>query len=189
MRTQKALLGKIVGGWQLAGITIFESGVPYSVANGRRLRWIGGANRADLNPAGKAGVRAQWSGLGDESYSAMSIRTCSMPRQGGILFRRRIDPKEARYIGFPRIGTAGFTPVRATPGRNTERVPGINNLNVNLHEERSSHRAIRDRIPTEFYNIWNHPAVRISTASEFIRTDGEGTIASSVQTSTCRPVR
>ena len=36
---RRALLGQVIGGWQVAGITIFESGVPYSVANGARLRW------------------------------------------------------------------------------------------------------------------------------------------------------
>ena len=54
MRTQRGALGKIAGGWQIAGITTFESGVPYSVANGADSDGIGGANRPDLNPAGQA---------------------------------------------------------------------------------------------------------------------------------------
>ena len=99
-------LGKIAGGWQIAGITIFESGVPYSVANGADSDGIGGPNRADLNPAGQAGVRAQWVGISatnpygyvnPDVFDAATGRYISVP----------IDPKDARYIGLPAFGTAG----------------------------------------------------------------------------------
>ncbi len=174
MRTQKGLLGKVVGGWEVAGITIFESGVPYSVANGADSDGIGGANRADLNPAGKAGVRAQWTPSGyvnPDVFDAATGKYISVP----------IDPKDARYIGLPAYGTAGFTPRTGNAGRNTERIPGLNNWNVNVMKKVRLTERFTTEFRTEFYNIWNHPQYGYYSVSSFGQP--EGTIASSVQTS------
>jgi hypothetical protein len=180
MRTQQGALGKLIGGWEIAGVTIFESGVPYSVANGADSDGIGGSNRADLNPAGKAGVRAQYVGVSatnpygyvnPDVLDAATGRYISVP----------IDPKEARYVGLPAYGTAGFTPRTGNAGRNTERVPGLNNWNVNIMKKVRLTERFTTEFRTEFYNIWNHPQYGYYSVSSF--TPPEGTIASSVQTS------
>ena len=59
MREQKNIVGRIIGGWQVSGVTTFESGVPYSIFNGLDSDGIGGANeRPTFNPNGQKGVRA-----------------------------------------------------------------------------------------------------------------------------------
>jgi hypothetical protein len=174
MRTQQGAVGRVLGGWSVAGVTIFESGVPYSVANGLDSDGIGGANRADLNPAGKPGVRAQWTANGyinPDFFDTATGKFISVP----------IDPKEARYIGLPAYGTANFTPRTGNAGRNTERVPGVNNWNVNVIKNVRLTEQVSTEFRTEFYNIFNHPQFGYPSVSSF--TPGEGTIASSVQTS------
>ncbi|MEO7653266.1 MAG: carboxypeptidase regulatory-like domain-containing protein, partial [Bryobacteraceae bacterium] len=57
---QQGVLGRLIGGWQLSGLTTYESGVPYTVVNGQDADGLGGSgfDRPNLNPAGRAGVRA-----------------------------------------------------------------------------------------------------------------------------------
>jgi hypothetical protein len=76
MRDQRGAIGKIAGGWQVAGITTFESGVPYSVANGADSDGIGGPNRPDFNPFGQDGVRAQWVGISSTNPFGYVISDC-----------------------------------------------------------------------------------------------------------------
>jgi hypothetical protein len=180
MRSQQGILGKVVGGWEIAGITIFESGVPYSVANGADSDGIGGSNRADLNPAGKAGVRAQYVGV-SATNSFGYVNPDVLDAATGKYISVPIDPKEARYVGLPAYGTANFSPRTGNAGRNTERVPGLNNWNVNIMKKVRLTERFSTEFRTEFYNIWNHPQYGYYSASSF--APGEGTIASSVQTS------
>jgi hypothetical protein len=183
MRTQQGFLGKIAGGWQIAGITSLESGVPYSVANGADSDGIGGANRSDLNPAGQAGVRAQWVGI-SASNPYGYINPDVFDGATGRYISTPIDPKDARYIGLPAIGTAGppgYVPHTGNAGRNTERVPGLNNWDVNLSKNVRINERVSTEFRTEFYNIWNHPQYGYRSVGPFV--PGEGTIASSVQTS------
>ena len=42
-QSQRGVLGRVLGGWQAAGVTTFESGVPYSATNGVDSDGIGGA--------------------------------------------------------------------------------------------------------------------------------------------------
>ena len=48
-------------------------------------------------------------------------------------------------------------PHTGNAGRNTERVPGLNNWNVNLIKNVRITERFRTEFRTEFYNIWNHP--------------------------------
>ena len=66
-------------------------------------------------------------------------------------------------------------------GRNTERVPGLNNWDVNLSKNVRINERVSTEFRTEFYNIWNHPQYGYRSVGPFV--PGEGTIASSVQTS------
>jgi hypothetical protein len=48
----------VAGGWQIAGITTYESGVPYTVVNGQDSDGLEGIDRPNFNPSGRPGVRA-----------------------------------------------------------------------------------------------------------------------------------
>jgi hypothetical protein len=182
LRSQRGALGRVVGGWSLSGVTIMESGVPYSVASGVDSDGIGGANRADMNPSGRAGVRAQWVGV-SESNSFGYVNPDFFDTATGKFTPVPIDPREARYIGLPTYGSSsvptGWSPRTGTAGRNTERLPGIHNWNVNLRKNVRISESISTEFLTEFYNVFNHPQYGYYSVSPFAQP--QGTIASSVQ--------
>ena len=183
MRDQRGALGKIAGGWQIAGITTFESGVPYSVANGADSDGIGGPNRPDLNPAGQDRVRAQWVGISSTNPYGY-VNPDIFDAATGKYIAVPMDPKDARYIGQPTFGAAGppgYVPHTGNAGRNTERIPGLNNWDINLIKNVRITERFRTEFRTEFYNIWNHPQYGYKSVGPFV--PGESTIASSVQTS------
>jgi outer membrane receptor protein involved in Fe transport len=171
MKDQKGVLGRVVGGWQVAGVTTFETGVPVTVSNGADADGIGGNfDRPNFNPLGKPGVRAQ--------YSAGSPTGYINPDAPGS---PAIDPKTAMYIGLPAFAGAANPASTGNLGRNTVRIPGINNFNVNLTKSIHIAERVSMQFRTEFFNIWNHTQYGVPSVSPFSPTAGN--IAASVQTS------
>lgn len=151
MRDQKGWLGQIVGGWQLSGITTFESGVPYTVVNGADANnLVGNNDRPDFNPAGLRGVRAIPNAASPTGYVNPDANNAP------------IDPKTARYIalaaGVGRTGTAG---------RNTERTRGINNFDFNITKRFRVTEGTSLEFRTEFFNVFNHPQYGSLSVSPF----------------------
>ncbi|HEY6403979.1 MAG TPA: TonB-dependent receptor, partial [Blastocatellia bacterium] len=151
MRDQQGALGRIVGGWQLSGITTFESGTPFTVTNGQDSNGFAGNNdRPDFNPNGQEGVRAVPSTSSPTGYVN--------PDAGNA----PIDPSTARYIGLPsgsrRTGTLG---------RNTERTKGINNFDFTVQKEVRVREGLGVQFRTEFFNIFNHPQYGSQSVSPF----------------------
>jgi hypothetical protein len=169
MKDQRGALGRVLGGWQLSGITTFETGVPLNVYNGLDADGIGGNyDRPLFNPSGRPGVRAKVSTTSSTGY--VNPDAANAP----------IEAKDAMYIGV-RANT-GTTPVpTGNLGRNTLRVPGINNFNTNVHKT----FRITERFTTEFrmemYNIWNHPQFGAASVSPF--SPSGGSMAANVDTS------
>jgi hypothetical protein len=59
MSEQRGALGRLLGGWELSGVTTWESGVPLTVVNGQDVDAVGGnLDRPLFNPTGQVGVRA-----------------------------------------------------------------------------------------------------------------------------------
>ncbi|MGH9844908.1 MAG: hypothetical protein ACREEM_39835, partial [Blastocatellia bacterium] len=163
MREQRGMLGRIVGGWQLSGVTVFESGVPFTVANGQDSNGFGGNNdRPDFNPNGQPGVRA-----------VPNIATTANPGPpgtpiGGVFYTNPdannapIDPSTARYIGLlAGIGRTG------TLGRNTERTKGTNNFDFNVQKRVRVSEGLGLQFRAEFFNVFNHPQYGIGSISPF----------------------
>lgn len=167
-RGQKGLAGRMAGGWALSGFTAFETGVPLTVVNGVDADgWDGSGNdRPDLNPAGRAGVRARICGNSATGY-------CN-PEAGNA----PIDPKEARYIQRPAF--AGTAPLSSgNAARNTERVPGIKNWNLNLLKMVNLTERFRFEFRTEFYNLFNTPQYTTPSVSPFTPS-AQGLVGNSV---------
>src|SRR5450756_878895 len=60
LKSGRGVLGRALGGWQLSGVTTFESGRPLNISNGLDADGIGGNyDRPNFNPNGTPGVRAQ----------------------------------------------------------------------------------------------------------------------------------
>jgi Carboxypeptidase regulatory-like domain/TonB-dependent Receptor Plug Domain/TonB dependent receptor len=154
MREQRGLLGRLAGGWQISGVTTFESGVPFTVVNGADSNGLVGNNdRPDFNPNGIPGVRA-------------IPATATNPSPTGFINpdanNAPIDPSTAQYIGLPaNIGRTG------TLGRNTERTRGTNNFDFNVMKRVAITEGIKIELRTEFYNIFNHPQFGTGSVSPF----------------------
>ena len=166
-RDQRGFVGHLLGGWQLSGVTTFESGQPFTVANGLDADGIGGAqDRPTYNPAGQAGVRA----VPVVNSTTGAITGYVNPDAGGAT----IDPATAEFIVNPSyiIGASASVPRVGNLGRNTERSPGINNWNMNLHKRTRVTEGTSIEFRTEFFNVFNHPQYLTGSVSPFSPTGG-----------------
>jgi outer membrane receptor protein involved in Fe transport len=162
MREQRGALGRIAGGWQLSGVTTFESGVPYTVTNGADSNGVGGNNdRPNLNPSGQRGVRA----VPVVNATTGAITGYINPDAANAA----IDPSTARYIGLPAFnaGQAQSLQRTGTAGRNTERTAGINNFDFAIRKQVVITEGTRLEFRTDFFNIFNHPQYGTQSVSPF----------------------
>jgi Carboxypeptidase regulatory-like domain/TonB dependent receptor len=129
-----------LGGWEIAGITTFQSGTPFTVANGSdRNNDAIPADRPDIgNPTAPLNTRA------------IIFRGCATgyqnPDTGSC-----VSPTEVHWvegIGFPNA---------ATVGRNTLRTAGTNNFDLNLTKSIPLGEARRLELRWEALNAFNHP--------------------------------
>ena len=174
-KAQEGVVGRVAGGWQVSGVTTFESGVPMTVTNGADADGIGGNwDRPMFNPSGTPGVRAQ--------YSASSATKYINPDAAGS---PAIDPNTAMFIGLPAFSGASTPALTGNTGRNTLRLPGINNFNVNFFKGIRIAERFRAEFRAEFYNIWNHPQYGVGSVGPFAPNSNSqiGNIAAAVQTS------
>jgi len=162
MRNQRGVLGRALGGWELSGVTTFESGVPFTVFNGLDSDGIGGLgnDRPNVNPSGRRGVRA------NPVVDAQGFITGYVNPDDS---NAAIDPSLAYFIGNPSYspGLQGSIPRVGTLGRNTERSPGTSNFNVNLLKRTRVSESKTVEFRTEFYNIFNHPQYGQASVSPF----------------------
>ncbi|MDQ3254861.1 MAG: carboxypeptidase regulatory-like domain-containing protein, partial [Acidobacteriota bacterium] len=179
-REQRGALGRLLGGFQLSGVTVFESGVPFTVSNGLDGDGIGGAtnDRPNLNPSGQRGVRAR--PVVDTVSSSATFGKILRYENPDVIVGKTatgadifatIDPNTAQFIvnptyiagnqfesGIARVGTLG---------RNTQRTPGINNFDFNILKRTRISETTSLEFRTEFYNIFNHPQYGTGSVSEF----------------------
>ncbi|NOT59123.1 MAG: TonB-dependent receptor, partial [Acidobacteria bacterium] len=167
MREQRGLLGQVAGGWQLSGVTAFESGVPYTVFNGEDSNNVGGNNdRPDFNPRGQKGVRAVPNATSPTGYVNPDANNAP------------IDPATARYIGI-----RGGTGRTGTTGRNTERTKGINNFDFTVQKRFRVTESVGLQFRAEFFNAFNHPQYGNISVSPFVPTTNNSGPSANVFTS------
>jgi len=128
------------GGWQLAGITTFQSGTPYSVANGSdRNNDAILADRPDIgNPNAPLSTRAIIFPRCASGYQNPDNGLCVSPG----------DVHWVEGIGFPNSSTVG---------RNTLRTAGTNNFDLNLTKSIPFAETGRLELRCEALNAFNHP--------------------------------
>jgi hypothetical protein len=129
-----------LGGWQLAGITTFQSGTPFSVANGSdRNNDLIPADRPDIgNPNAPLNARAMISKTCATGYQNPDTIVC-------------VSPNDAHWVEG-----AAF-PNAATVGRNTLRTGGTNNFDLNLTKSIPLGESRRIELRWEALNAFNHP--------------------------------
>lgn len=153
-RSQRGAVGRVLGGWQLAGVTTFESGVPFNIINGQDADGIEGFDRPDYNPLGRKNVRAIPSAASPTGYIN--------PDAGNT----PINPMEAEFIGLP--ANTGRTPGRTgNLGRNVRRTPGISNFDVAAVKRVTVNERWNLELRGESYNVFNHPQWGTPSVSPF----------------------
>jgi hypothetical protein len=113
---KKGLLGSLVGGWTLSGISHWQTGLPYTVQNGTDRGGFGQtlAERPDVsNPSAPLNTRAIISSTCATGFTNPDgpVGNC-------------VDPNTVHFIE----GSGG--PNARTVGRNTLNAPGVDNLDV-----------------------------------------------------------
>jgi hypothetical protein len=129
-----------LGGWQLAGITTFQSGTPFSVGNGSDRNNDGAlADRPDIgNPNAPVNTRAILFPKCSTGYQNPDTGSC-------------VSPGDVHWVegsGFPNA---------ATVGRNTLRTGGTNNFDLNLTKSIPFDETRRLELRWEALNAFNHP--------------------------------
>jgi hypothetical protein len=151
LNKQSGWLGQTLGGWQLSGVTTFESGVPFTVANGQDSNGVGGNNdRPDFNPNGRAGVRAVPNAASATGYVNPDANNAP------------INPAEARYIGL-----AAGSNRTGTLGRNTERTKGTNLFDFTLQKRFRVTERLGLQFRAEMFNAFNRPNYGTASISPF----------------------
>ncbi|MEP6568823.1 MAG: TonB-dependent receptor, partial [Acidobacteriota bacterium] len=176
MKEERGVLGRLLGGWQLSGVTTWESGVPLTVVNGQDADSVGGnLDRPIFNPTGQVGVRAV------PAVATATVNPCAVP-VGAVYYRNPeaanacIAASAAQYIGV--LAGTGL----GNLGRNTLRTRGTNNWNMNILKRVKLGENTHIEFRTEFYNIFNHPQYGQGSVSPF--SPGSTGVAASVITST-----
>jgi Carboxypeptidase regulatory-like domain/TonB-dependent Receptor Plug Domain len=172
-REQRGVVGHILGGFQISGVTIFESGVPFTVTNGLESDGIAGTNRPNHNPNGQRGVRAL------PVVNAQGVILSYINPDAG---NAAIDPNTAEFIINPTFtfGQTGAVQRIGSLGRNTGRSPGSNNFDINIQKTTRISESVKLQFRTEFYNAFNHPQFTQGSVSPF--TPGGGTIGNNANT-------
>ncbi len=175
-REQRGFAGRALGGFEITGVTTFETGAPLNVTNGVDADAIGGNfDRPDFNPNGRRGVRAiPATTTSPSSTGFVNPDVVTGTTAGGSNIFQPIDPATAQYIGLP--SGSGRT---GSLGRNTLRTPGTNNFNVNVLKRTRITEKTNLEFRTEFYNIFNHPQFTQGSVSPF-DTFGGGSIPANV---------
>jgi hypothetical protein len=157
-REQKGLLGHVVGGWEISGVTVIESGAPISISNGQDADGVGSNfDRPNFNPSGRAGVRAVPNASSPTGY--VNPDDPAGPNTP-------IDPANAMYIGLPACTLPVPCPT-GNLGRFTARTPRTNNFDASLNKVVNIRESMRLEFRMETYNVFNHRQYGIRSISPF----------------------
>jgi hypothetical protein len=129
-----------LSGWQLAGITTFQSGTPFTVANGfDRNNYGNNQDRPDIgNPSAPVNTRAIIFTGCPTGYQNPDTLSC-------------VSPDTVHWVegkGFPNASTVG---------RNTMRTSGTNDFDLNLTRSITIGETRRLEFRWEALNAFNHP--------------------------------
>ena len=143
---QRGLLAQVFGGWRITGVTVLQSGAPFTIVNGldRNGDGITASDRPDLgNPRAPRNTRAQ---VVATSVCATGLRN---PDTGQCVTRNDV------YVVQAPAGS-GF-PGPATLGRNTERSKPVENFDMSFFKLFRLTERMRLEYRLEAFNIFNHP--------------------------------
>ncbi len=170
-REQRGFLGRILGGFQIGGVTTYESGVPFTVFNGFDADGVGGNNdRPTYNPNGQRGVRAV--PVVDTTTNAIlryinpEIVTARNASGVPTAFAT-IDPNTAEFIVNPAFvaGASGSVVRVGNLGRNTERSPYVFNTNLSFLKRTRISESVFIEARSELFNAFNQSQFPFGTTT------------------------
>ena len=137
---KSGFLGHVFGGWTITGITTFQTGAPFTVANGYDRNNDGvSSDRPDIgNPNAPLDTRAQVSTTCTTGYKNPDTGAC-------------VTPNDVHFIegrGLPNSSTVG---------RNTLLAKGVNNFDVDILKTFKVTEGKKLEFRLETFNIFNHP--------------------------------
>lgn len=138
----------LLGGINLAGTYTFESGEGVTVRSGNdaNLNGDNAGDRAILNPGGIEGI-------GSEVTPLCRTAACTFDADGnviGTVVGYLANNPNARYI---QAGDGA----ESTIGRNTFRLPAINNVDFSLFKNFRIGESKYFQVRADFFNVFNHP--------------------------------
>jgi len=162
---QKGILSHPFGGWSLSGITTFQTGAPYSIANGFDRNNDGLANdRPDIgNPNAPINTRAVVAPTTGANSCATGFRNPD------ALTLTCVTPNDVRWIegrGLPNASTVG---------RNTLFSKGVNNFDVNVLKTFRITESKKLEYRLEAFNFFNHPQFTAVPGASVVGTAGPST--------------
>ncbi|MGH9906434.1 MAG: hypothetical protein ACRD8U_12735, partial [Pyrinomonadaceae bacterium] len=147
-------LGQVLGGWQVGGITVFQSGAPFTIANGVDRNGDGqtGPDRPDLaNPNAPHNTRAV--------VASAASDPCRLAAPGGTGLRNPDTglcvTRNDVYV-VQAAANSGF-PGAATLGRNTERSNPIENFDMTFFKIFRVRENLKLEYRIDAFNVFNHP--------------------------------
>ena len=144
----EGLKHRLLGGWAISGITIVQSGAPFSVLDS-------GAGTAFLGSGSAPGVLSASLAPGETMSDGLSSGNIGT-RVNGYLNPAAFTPAPQLYptqcLTDPNFCTTGF----GNLGRNTYRGPGQQNWDFSLMKNFKITERQSLRFTTDFFNIWNH---------------------------------
>jgi hypothetical protein len=146
--SSEGLKHRVLAGWAVSGITIIQSGSPFSVLDS-------GAGSAFLGLGSAPGVETGSLASGSSLSSGLSSGGIGT-RIDGYLNAAAFTPAAQLYptqcLTDPNFCTTGF----GNLGRNTYRGPGQQNWDFSLIKNLKITERPSLRFTTDFFNIWNH---------------------------------
>jgi len=138
---KEGMFKNVLGGWQLTGVTSFQSGAPFTLINGfdRNADGLATADRPDIgNPNAPHNTRAIVSSTCSTGFLNPDTKSCVTPN----------DVYVVQGTGFPNARTIG---------RNTERSNWTKNFDMNMFKVFRFTERFRLQYTISAFNVFNHP--------------------------------
>jgi hypothetical protein len=143
---KRGIMGQIAGGWQISGVTIFQSGAPFTLINGldRNGDGVSTPDRPDLgNPNAPHNSRAV----------IVPVATCST----GLRNPDNLQCVTRNDVYAVQAAAGSGFPGSSTFGRNTEHSNPVKNFDMSFFKIFRVKENIKLEYRLEAFNIFNHP--------------------------------